>query len=208
MPSQCATLASDLFEPLSMRAHPPKTSSEGETGQVHKHFSFFPEDTLPSCLAPGVFHYCAWRNVSIGVWVGEATLSAIDSLSSFGASMGTFHPHGYSSVVFILDRVPAPTRDAQKSLEKLFNARTSLACVAVVLEGTGFWASGIRGMITNAHRGATGTVKLNVTTSIEGVLSWLPPEHGAATGVALDVELLRRALLVARDQSAQLALNT
>jgi hypothetical protein len=77
-----------------------------------------------------------------------------------------------------------------------------LACASVILEGTGFWASGIRGMTTNVHRTSSGSLTLHVNTSIEETVAWLPPIHQNRTGVALPADDFRRALTYVREQGA------
>jgi hypothetical protein len=175
--------------------------------QAPKRFSFFPPiSSSPVLVVPGVFHYNGWKNVSIGVWVGQATVGAVESLFAFGKNMIQLYPDGHSSVVFILDKLPAPHPDARELLAQLFNARSSLACTAVVLEGSGFWASGLRSMIANTHRSATGSVKLRVGTSIDEVLGWFPAEHARLTGIELDRNELRTELMYSREHGAKEAL--
>jgi hypothetical protein len=176
--------------------------------QAPKRFSFFPPiSSSPVCMVPGVFHYNSWRNVSIGVWVGQATLAAVEKLMSFGREIAELYPDGHSSVVFILDKLPAPPVDAREALGQLFAARSSLACTAVILEGSGFWASGLRSMIANTHRTATGSVKLRVGTSIDEVLEWFPTEHARLTGIELDPQQLRTELQYSRAHGAKVALG-
>jgi hypothetical protein len=176
--------------------------------QAPKRFSFFPPiNSSPVHVVPGVFHYNSWKNVSIGVWVGQASVNALESLFRFGKNMIQLYPDGHSSVVFILDKLPAPPPEARDLLGQLFNPRSALACTAVVLEGSGFWASGLRSMIANTHRCATGSVKLRVGTSIDEVLEWFPAEHARTTGIDLDRDELRTELLYSREHGAKAALG-
>lgn len=175
--------------------------------QAPKRFSLFPPiNGSPVCVVPGVLHYNSWKNVSIGVWVGQATVPAVQSLMNFGREMVQLYPGGHSSVAFILDKLPAPAADARDMLEMLFHPRSPLACAATVLEGSGFWASGLRSMIANTHRAATGRVKLRVNTSVDEVLSWFPAEHARLTGIAISPDELRAELLYSREHGAKAAL--
>jgi hypothetical protein len=176
--------------------------------QAPKRFSFFPPiNSSPVVVVPGVLHYNSWKNVSIGVWVGQATLTAVESLISFGRQIVQLYPGGHSSVVFILDKVAAPTPDAREVFSQFFSARSTLQCNAVILEGSGFWASGLRSMIANTHRSATGSVKLRVGTSVDEVLEWFPEEHARLTGIELDRSELRTELLYSREHGAKEALG-
>lgn len=157
-------------------------------------------------LEPGVYQYTEWQGISIGVWVGQATLRAVNGLIEFGRDMHARHPNGHSSVVFILDKLPAPTPEARELFGRVLGARSHLACTAVILEGSGFWASGLRAMIGNTHRAAQGSVQLRIGTNIDEVLAWFPAEHERSTGIHVDPEALRDELRRAREENAAAAL--
>lgn len=160
-------------------------------------------------IEPRIYYYSCWQNLTLAVWVGQATGHAARSLGEISREMIRRHPEGHSSVVFILDKIPAPTPEAREVLDKVFHARNDLSCVAVVIEGSGFWASGMRSLMGNTHRasaGATSTV-LRLNTEIDEVVDWLPPEHLRRTGVELDPEEFRRVLRQARERGAAAALN-
>jgi hypothetical protein len=176
--------------------------------QAPKRFSYFPPiHRSPVCVVPGVFHYNSYKNISIGVWVGQATLPAVQALLPFGKQIIQLYPDGHSSIVFILDKLPAPTADARELLGSFFSARSTLSCSAVILEGSGFWASGLRSMIANTHRTSTGSVKLRVSTTIDEVLEWFPAEHARATGIDVDPGELRSELMYSREHGAKIALG-
>ena len=156
---------------------------------------------------PGAYQYTAWKGISIGVWVGQATLNAVKGLLTLGQEMHDRHPEGHSSIVFILDKLPAPPPEARELLSRIFSARSKLACTAVILEGSGFWASGLRAMIGNTHRAADGNVQLQVCTSVDEVLEWFPAQHARTTGIQVSSEQLRAVLARAREENAAAALR-
>lgn len=173
--------------------------SMGRTMAVTKHASLSPPaDTYARHsvlhVEPGIYQYHAWQNVNVGVWVGQATYEATLKLIDVGKEMRRRYPAGHSSIVFILDKLAAPTPEARELLARFFSDGTSLMCNAVVLEGEGFWASGLRAMISNTHRGAAGSVQLRVGTSIDEILSWFPEAHAKCTGIALKSAELRPVL--------------
>jgi hypothetical protein len=149
----------------------------------------------------GVYAYDSWKNLSIGVWVGQATLPAVRRLHQMSIELSRSHPLGRSSVVFVLDQLPAPTPEAQQEMQHVYDSE-GLACASIVLEGSGFWASGIRGMTSSVHRASAGSVVLRVSTSIEEVVAWLPAVHLQRTGVALGGEEFRQALISVREKGA------
>jgi len=157
-------------------------------------------------IEPRIYHCSAYQNVSVGIWVGQATLPAVQGLVEVGKEMNRRFPEGHSSITFVLDQLPGPTPEARELLTKIFQGASALSCAATIVEGTGFWSSGLRSMISNTHRAASGPVRLRVSTTIDEVLAWLPKEHEACTGVALDPEQLRKVLLERRASGAAAAL--
>ena len=147
---------------------------------------------------PGRCHFNAYKNVSIAVWVGQGNLDAIQLAAEVGREMAARHPRGHSSVHFILDGLPGPTPDAQPLFNKAVGARTDLACLAVILEGSGFWASGLRSLINNTHREENGASALRIATAIEPLMGWFSEQHLRRTGVELSALQLRDVLSHAR----------
>jgi hypothetical protein len=154
-------------------------------------------------LEPGIFAYCGWRNFSIGVWVGQATLPAVNGMLRMSEDLEQRFPHGRSSVIFVADKVPAPTPEAREAFARVYTPK--LSCTAMVLEGDGFWASGIRSMSANVHRSADTPALLRVHNDIEQVVAWLPQQHLAHTGVNVSAEELARVLRSARAEAEVLA---
>lgn len=155
-------------------------------------------------VEPGVYAYYAYKNVSVGIWVGQAVKSAVAGLVEMSQENAKQHPDGRSSVVFVLDELPAPTPEAQEEMKRVY-ASEGLAITAIVLEGTGFWASGIRSMTNNVSRAAGSSMLLRISTSIEEVVGWLPAAHLERTGVALPAAEFHKALLAMRVLGAERA---
>jgi hypothetical protein len=154
-------------------------------------------------VEPGRFRYSIWQNVSIGVWAGQANLDAAMRVVKLGEYMRQQHPHGHSSVVFVLPGAPAPTVDAQGAFARLLDPRSDLSCTAIVVEGEGFWASGIRSAITRMRIAEPGsTVKLRVHETIDEALEWLPAAHHASTGIELARSAWKRVITLARSLEA------
>jgi hypothetical protein len=153
----------------------------------------------------GHFALSAYRNISIAVWVGQATRQAVEALLEAQKKLIDAHPNGHSAVTFILDGLPAPTPDAHALITKVFAARNQLACLAIILEGSGFWASGLRSMLNNSHRQAGGPAALQVATSLESVVTWFSEEHKKRTGVELLPMPLLNTLTNARQEGERLA---
>lgn len=153
----------------------------------------------------GHMSYALWRNISIAVWVGQATVPVLKALHEVSKEMVARFPRGHSSVAFVLDGVPPPTPDAQALVKQVFEASSGLLTTAMVLEGSGFWASGLRGMLNNSHRDAASPTSLKIATDIDSVVGWFCEEHEARTGVEIAPMRLRQVLLHARQACEKIA---
>lgn len=178
------------------------------TGQARNQAPFTPPSGIDVLRAePRTYLYCAYRNVTLGVWVGQATLPSLQGVAEVSREMVRRHPEGHSSVVFILDKIPPPSAEVSELISRAFNERNGLSCVSVIVEGTGFWGAGMRGMLTNARRNAASRSLLRLHNSIEEAVAFLPEPHLQRTGVALDAKPLNEALRWIRQQGAAHALH-
>jgi hypothetical protein len=154
-------------------------------------------------LDPGRFRYSAWRNLTIGVWAGQATQEAAERILRLSKLMAGQHDTGHSSVVFVLDGAPAPTPEANEVFAKLYDDKVSdLSCMAIIIEGGGFWASRIRSTITSLHMSKSGSMQIRVAENLDQVIEWLPAEHSQRTGVKVTPAELRTVLKAARALAA------
>jgi hypothetical protein len=150
-------------------------------------------------LDPGRFRYSAWRNLTIGVWAGQATQEAAERILRVSRFMAGQHPTGHSSVVFVLDGAPAPTPEANEVFAKVYDDKVSdLSCMAIVIEGGGFWASRIRSTITNLRMSTPGSMMIRVADKLEQVIEWLPAEHTERTGIKVTPSELKTVLTATR----------
>lgn len=154
-------------------------------------------------LERGRCHFSAYRNIAIGVWVAQADRIAAEAALRMKEEMPKRCPGGHSSVVFLLDGLPGPLPEALPLLHKLWERRSDLACTAMILEGSGFWASGLRSMVNNARREGGGEIPLKMGTSIEQVVDWLSALHAQKTHVLIPPTELIEALSFARQLAEQ-----
>jgi hypothetical protein len=142
--------------------------------------------------------FLAHKNITIAVWMGQANLAAAQATERAARIMGVRHRAGRSYLAVILDGVPGPAPEATELLARVMGQREGLACIAYVLDGGGFWASGLRGMIGNVYRESGAAGRLKIGTSDEEIAGWLSVKHQEATGVAVSEEELREVLRKAR----------
>jgi hypothetical protein len=142
--------------------------------------------------------FLGYKNITIGVWSGQADVAAAQATERAARIMAARYRTGRSYVAFVLDGLPGPTPGATEIFTKLMGQRDSLACLAYVIEGSGFWASGLRSMIANAHRDSGAAAVLRIGTSVDDITKWLSERHTDATGVEVSEAEMRDVLLRAR----------
>jgi hypothetical protein len=156
---------------------------------------FRSRSVIPRAADPGRFRYSSWLNITIGVWSDQATEEAARRILELSKLMVKEHSFGHSSVVFVLDGAPAPTPAANQLFSRLYDDKVSdLKCMAIIVEGEGFWASSIRSAITGLRMSVPGAMQLRVSNHIDQVVEWLPAEHCRRTGVSISAPELRLVL--------------
>jgi hypothetical protein len=93
-----------------------------------------------------------------------------------------------------------PTNEARERLKGLMdNYGSQIACVAVIIVGSGFWASTLRSVITGMHLESSRTFPMRLCDSVQAAVQWLPSEHLRLTGVRLEPRDLGEVLHRARE---------
>jgi len=154
-------------------------------------------------LEPGRFRYSMWRNITIGVWADQATGAAAERVLALSRFMAKTHVGGHSNIVFVLDGTPVPTPEANRVFAQMYDQKVSdLSCMAIVIEGGGFWASALRSSITNLRMSNPGSMKMSVSDTLDQVLEWLPCEHAKRTGVFVSAAEVRMVASSLRELAA------
>lgn len=148
------------------------------------HPSLYPPD-VPLAEHPGVVTVRGYRNVAFVAWTGQATRAAAETVVQL---MDRPEVRGLrqSFVHVIHNRLPLPDADARHVFMQSMKERASdLACVAIVVRGTGFWASAMRSAVVGMRVFAPANFQFGVFGSHEEVVAWLPTKHTLQTGVEL-----------------------
>jgi hypothetical protein len=150
-------------------------------------------------LDPGRFRFSVWRNVSITIWTDQATMEAGHRILKLSRRLSQELPEGRSQVMIVTAGAPAPDNDTTELLKEIYDPKLSgIVCIAAVLEGEGFWASGIRSKMTNMRIAAGNAMAIRTNDSVEEVATWLPQEHAKRTGVKFSPSELRSMLVAVR----------
>jgi hypothetical protein len=159
-----------------------------------------PARALTLELDPGRFRFSLWRNVSITIWTAQATLEAGQRVLRVSRQLNRDFPEGRSQVLIVSAGTPAPDAETSELMTEIYSPHLSrVVCIATVLEGSGFWASGIRSRMTSMLIAAGSALAMRTHDSVEDVATWLPAEHAQRTGVSLNPGELRSMLLAVRE---------
>jgi hypothetical protein len=91
-----------------------------------------------------------------------------------------------SYVHMVPNAVALPDAEARAGLRYIMNRyEPFIACAAVLLDGSGFWASAMRNVVIGLRLLASTPFAYRVDTSLDDVLAWLPDEHYRRTGVRI-----------------------
>jgi hypothetical protein len=152
---------------------------------------------------PGQFYVGHFRNLSLVVWAGGADGAAVQRVRGVSQLLASKYPDGHSNISFVMNGVPPPSEEARIAFNYIFDGRVSdLRCMAVILEGEGFWASALRSTVTALRNAATTTFAVRLFSAIEPAADWLPAEHLTGTGVTVSTAELRLVMMSMRHEIA------
>jgi hypothetical protein len=136
---------------------------------------------------PGAFLFGSWKNVFIGIWESQATMPAVDRMLRATIGLNDLCPMGRSTIHVVAEGAKLPTTEVRAHFSSVLKKNAeNLACVAVVVVGTGFWTSALRSFVTSLRWLAPRSFAFRMNGTVEEVAKWLPAEHAQRTGVELD----------------------
>jgi hypothetical protein len=154
----------------------------------------------PSSIAvvgefPTVYRTWLWRNVIIASWFGHpASAPAVLHLATITEQvLERLGPGRVSYVHLVPSGLALPDAQTRAAfLEITHKHAANTACVAVVIAGSGFWASAMRSFVTGFRMLAPRLFALRISAAVPELLPWFPEEHARFTGVQLDGDELVR----------------
>lgn len=147
---------------------------------------------------PGVFRAGVVGRIAITAWLGQLTLESVEVYTRFIQQFSARLAGGRGSIVHLVnERVALPPSSTRPALAKLAE-KDDVACTSIVIEGSGFWASAVRGFVTGMRLLGPSTMRIHEHSTIADVVAWLPAEHEKLTGEHLDSEELLHYLSIAK----------
>lgn len=146
---------------------------------------------------PGKYRFYKWQHVHVIVWIGQANGESARRLGrmTLKPAPGTRR----SDIHIVTSNIPLPSGDARTVFVQLMREmQGDVACVGVVIEDGGFWASAMRSAVIGVGMLAPKILPFRALASLDDIAAWLPGEHQRRTGVAIDPVGLRRVLTEAR----------
>jgi hypothetical protein len=147
----------------------------------------------------GVFRLGSWQDVCVCTWSGQPTVAVVATLFELLGKLREQRAVRRSYAHLIPDGLglpDGPTRSAMIKIMREFE--TQLACVGMVIGGTGFWASAMRNAAIGLRVLAPRSFDYSMFATEAELLDWLPDAHQKQTGVVLSRAELASVLAEAR----------
>ncbi len=121
---------------------------------------------------PG-FWVGSWRNVAIQIWGSETTVARLDQCSDCHRRVLLRHPGKLVTFAIIMPGVPPRLGDGErKRIRQMSEEQRSSTVAAVqVVEGSGFWASAVRAVLTGL--GMFSVTRNKVFDGVADAVAWV-----------------------------------
>ena len=148
----------------------------------------------------GEFSVYGWNNLDVVIWHGKASADGVRRMQNVVQRRARETGKKMSSVHIVRQHPGMPDREARDEFTKLSREGASkMACFVFLIEGEGFRASAMRGLITGLVTLGSRRYTSHVSRTLREAAQWLPAPHARETGVTLNESELRTALETARD---------
>lgn len=171
---------------MSLPAPVPPTSSSAVTEMIRL------------AQVPGEYAFYRWGNVAINIWSTQPTASNVKCLADLTENSKPPFPEGISSVHWMAHGAGLPTAGARTGLREIAQRYDDhIACVGVVIDGGGFWASALRSALNGIVMTTNTRFVPRLYGSLDGLVDWLPEAHQRGTGVRIHGSALRGRIMSA-----------
>lgn len=149
---------------------------------------------------PGRCAVVCVQNVTLYAWRASPEGVDTDAIYRVAQKLIARYPGGGSGLHWAQENAGLPTAEAREGFKRIlqdFGGRPGE--VGVILPGSGFWASAVRGMIAGLRLAAPSRVGMRVSTSVDELMGWFPAAHAKATGVRVTAAELEAGLAALLD---------
>ena len=132
---------------------------------------------------PGAYAFYRWDDIAVNVWLSHPTGEAVRVLARLTEESSQCNPQGLSSIHWIENAAGLPTPDARHELAEIVrHYEGHIICVAVLLRGSGFWASAVRSALTGVALLSPKRFPLRFFADLPGLSSFVEHEHQQRVG--------------------------
>lgn len=147
-------------------------------------------------IEPGAFYIGSWQGIVMVRWERTADLEAVQRLAKVSTALVSDQTVPRRSNVHIIsESAGVPSAAARAGFVDLMKEHADrMACVCIVVEGSGFLASAMRSFLTGMRLLAPRAFQYRLFGSVDEVVAWLPAEHRARTGSEVDTRRFAQVL--------------
>lgn len=125
-------------------------------------------------IEDGDFVLASWRNVLIRVGRGASSAERVATIHQHASRLLPAYPDGVAILMWLHAGSVIPSNETRRrSGEMLQDLGPKLQCLVAVVEGTGFWASSIRSVLTGLMLVSRMTFPLKTFDTIDKGTEWM-----------------------------------
>jgi hypothetical protein len=148
----------------------------------------------------GDFRAWRWKNVAFFGWIAPSCTPAARAYAALVDSMvKSAGPTKLSMIHVVAKNLSLPVAEPRAIVSEVLRVQSAhLACVAALVEGTGFWLSAMRSYTTSLLALTTRGFEMRMHGEVDELLGWFPQAHQRRTGIELGGAELRGHIEAAR----------
>jgi len=125
------------------------------------------------------------RNLVIAVWGKKASSPVVAELGRVSDEVAKRYAR-ISGIHLIVNRAGVPDPQVRQEFATMTDEYASrLACLAIMVDGKGFWASAMRSFLTGLHFLRPSTYRTRICATPQEAAQWVPIPHNTGTSVCV-----------------------
>jgi hypothetical protein len=144
-----------------------------------------------------------WRNVFVLVDNGKVSASEYGTLKQRIIAQAAGFKEGVGGLIIIPRNATPPPEDVRNAInDALRGLADALRCVCWVVEGSGFQAAMVRGVLNGIRLFSRNHYPTFITGNLDEALSWLLPQLGVGAMRPSDLNQARQQISLERERMA------
>lgn len=170
----------------------------------------YPEPAMAVCAVPlhGVLvvstgNVILWRNIFVVVDNGKVPASEYSNLKQRIVDQASAFKDGVGGLVIIPQSATPPPEEVRKAInDALRGLADALRCFCWVVEGSGFQAAMVRGVLNGIRMFSRHPYPTFITSNLDEALAWILPQLGGNVLRTSDLNQARKQIKKEREASA------